>query len=202
MLSIIRRFNAQHGLSKAPLLFVHGIIIAIDATIATTCYQTAEVTTMKGTILEALDGALAQLAHASSIASEARDGLRRFFDGERLKNQVAETSPAIAYNLYADATILEQQNVEFTLSNFQPTEPHLPEREFSAIFEWNHFQDMDRNFWDGSGSTNSCFPSWSNVQCAPSLGNGDGGFVDNHPAVGYERNASHTGALHTYTGHQ
>jgi hypothetical protein len=202
IVSILRRFNAQHSLFKAPMLFVHGTIIAIDATIATTRCLAAEISTMEGTLLPALDSALTQLSHASPIATEAKLGLRKFIQRKRLEQQSCAMFPPVIPDLYIDSPLLEEQSLGYNISSLQSAEPQTPEEDFPAIFQWNHLQDADRDVWDAFGNTDNCSPLWINPQGYMSCSNGIGDFVDHRPAVGYESDHLHNGAMPRYTEYQ
>jgi len=90
ILNILRRFNLQHGLRNASLIFVHGIIVAIDATIAMNSQRRGHLS-LQDTSLAALDTALADLSSAWKIANDARRGLRNILD--RWQVALATTTP-------------------------------------------------------------------------------------------------------------
>jgi hypothetical protein len=75
ILSILNRFKAQHGLRVAPLLFVHGTIVAIDATLSVAKLDVASPPVIDDTALAALDAALEDMSSTWEIAGHARRGL-------------------------------------------------------------------------------------------------------------------------------
>lgn len=76
---ILRRFSVQHTVKNAPLIFVHGIIAAADATLAMaanspqdpgSCFQE------KDGVLQTFDTMLLEMSHSWSVAGDVRNGLR------------------------------------------------------------------------------------------------------------------------------
>lgn len=83
IVSVLRRFDAQHSLKNAPLSFVHGVIAAADATVAlaSTRRKDDEMRLLNGDSLGALAAALGELPYAWEIAAEAREELQNLLDG-------------------------------------------------------------------------------------------------------------------------
>ncbi|KAJ9495054.1 hypothetical protein H2202_009529 [Exophiala xenobiotica] len=90
IVGILRRFSVQHTLKNAPLIFVYGLIAAIDASLAMTPGRVPE----DGphplpveAVLLAMDTMLLELSHSWRIAGDARNGLR-----DRLQQVQMETT--------------------------------------------------------------------------------------------------------------
>lgn len=120
--SILRRFRAQHSLRNAPLSFVHGTIVAIDATLATAAYKSGGIPIVRDTNLPALDASLAELSHAWALASEARAGLREFFNRKGLGSQTGEMRPNrnIGTGSYCPPIVAAAESTEIPFSIPQP----------------------------------------------------------------------------------
>lgn len=79
IIGIIRRFEAQHTLQKAPLVFIHGITVAADALLKLSSYRNPshQAHLLVGdSPFTAFDAALTGLTHAWKIANNVRDQLR------------------------------------------------------------------------------------------------------------------------------
>jgi hypothetical protein len=94
IVSILRRFKAQHSLRNCPLVFVHGSIRAIDATLAMARYQGGGTPIVKDTNLPALDAALAELSHAWALAGQARKGLQDLLNKTHAQRQEVQPTPS------------------------------------------------------------------------------------------------------------
>jgi len=75
IISIIHRFKAQHGLRVAPFLFVHGTIVAVDATLGIANSSFGSTPPTEDSALSALDAALDDMSYTWEIAGKARRGL-------------------------------------------------------------------------------------------------------------------------------
>ncbi|KAK5458234.1 hypothetical protein LTS15_004314 [Exophiala xenobiotica] len=87
---ILRRFSVQHTLKNAPLVFVYGLIAAIDASLAMASGRVPEdgAHPLPGeAVLLAMDTMLLELSHSWRIAGDARNGLR-----DRLQQVQRETT--------------------------------------------------------------------------------------------------------------
>lgn len=73
--SILRRFGAHYTYQNAPLLLVHGAIVAADATLAMSSWPVTMFSN-KDRMLPIFETALAELSSAWSIAGVAHDRLR------------------------------------------------------------------------------------------------------------------------------
>jgi hypothetical protein len=90
IVGILRRFSVQHTLKNAPLVFVYGLIAAIDASLAMASGRVPEdgPHPLPGeAVLLAMDTMLLELSHSWKIAGDARNGLR-----DRLQQVQMETT--------------------------------------------------------------------------------------------------------------
>ncbi|KAK7890308.1 hypothetical protein LTR67_008194 [Exophiala xenobiotica] len=90
VVGILRRFSVQHTLKNAPLIFVYGLIAAIDASLAMASGRVPEdgPHPLPGeAVLLAMDTMLLELSHSWRIAGDARNGLR-----DRLQQVQMETT--------------------------------------------------------------------------------------------------------------
>lgn len=79
VVGILRRFSVQHTLKNAPLVFVYGLIAAVDASLAMASGRAPEEGSdpLPGeTVLLTMDTMLLELSHSWRIAGDARNGLR------------------------------------------------------------------------------------------------------------------------------
>jgi hypothetical protein len=95
ILSILHRFKAQHGLSAAPLVFVHGTILAVEATLATAKHHVESPPIAEDTTLSALDSTLEDLSCTWEIAGHSRKGLQSLLGKRQLDHceSVPTSSP-------------------------------------------------------------------------------------------------------------
>ncbi|CAK7234996.1 hypothetical protein SBRCBS47491_009140 [Sporothrix bragantina] len=79
MVSVLQRFRSQHTLGNAPILFVHGAIVASNAVFITSRLASTNGTAgpaLKDTHFPALDQALAEMAVSWELAGQARTKFR------------------------------------------------------------------------------------------------------------------------------
>ena len=91
IVGILRRFSVQHTLKNATLVFVYGLIAAVDASLAMASGRVPEdgPHPLPGeTVLLTMDTMLLELSHSWRIAGDARNGLR-----DRLPQVHMETTP-------------------------------------------------------------------------------------------------------------
>lgn len=79
IIGIIRRFETQHTLQNAPLVFIHGVTVAADALLKLFSYRSPGDRAhllMGDSPFTAFDAALTGLSHAWKIAIDVRDQLQ------------------------------------------------------------------------------------------------------------------------------
>lgn len=88
ILSILRRFKAQHSLRTTPLIFAHGTILAAAAASATHLPEDLS-------FIFAFHNALEELSHTWMIAGQARQGLQSLLEEEKVgfEQSVLTVSP-------------------------------------------------------------------------------------------------------------
>ncbi|KAL3428519.1 transcription factor [Phlyctema vagabunda] len=74
VVSILQRYRAQHSLRRAPLIFVHGTIIAADVLLRT---SPSGLPVLDRGCLSVLEDALAQLAYSWDLARLAHEGMAK-----------------------------------------------------------------------------------------------------------------------------
>ena len=97
ILSIIRRFKSQYTLRVAPLVFVHGAVLALDAALAILRYEPLGIVT-QGDSQCALDSALQEMSDTWPLASQARFGFRNATMKENMTRPVTPLNPSAKPN--------------------------------------------------------------------------------------------------------
>ncbi|KAK1848628.1 transcription factor [Colletotrichum chrysophilum] len=72
IVDVLQRFKSEHTLGNAPLLFVGGCILAMNAILVTCRHMSNPSSLANDTLLPILDDALQDMAHSWSLAGEAR----------------------------------------------------------------------------------------------------------------------------------
>jgi hypothetical protein len=92
ILTLLARFRAQHSLRQAPLIFVHGITMAIDVTLASARQESSSGSTvlLNDTNLPTLDAALEELAYAWPLAREAKTKFRSVLSTRQVEKEVTQ----------------------------------------------------------------------------------------------------------------
>ncbi len=168
IVSILNRFKPQGGLKTAPLMFVHGAIVAIDATLATAQHQSGGKPIVKDTNLPALDAALAELSHTWALAGGARTGLRDVLRQRQIKRDGTRSDPSRGLDSDVDAALI------------LPATPHIKERmgasqsldfgggglsaEPASFSQSGGLNDVDLYFWDSLSLTENVNPSEPDFQ--------------------------------------
>jgi len=77
ILSIFQHFKTRHSLRNAPLSFVLGVIIAINATITIARGRHPEGIEVKDTVIPDMDALLAEMSHTWALAGDSRNKFRK-----------------------------------------------------------------------------------------------------------------------------
>ena len=135
ILSIIRRFKSQYTLRVAPLVFVHGAVLALDAALAILRYEPLGIVT-QGDNQRALDSALQEMSDTWALASHARFGFRNAIMKENMTRPVTplitsakpNKAPSSASSTFAPFFDTEQNILNscyaFSIPEFDPLFPY------------------------------------------------------------------------------
>lgn len=82
IVDVLQRFKSEHTLGNAPLLFVGGCILAMNAIIVTCRHMSNPSSLANDTLLPILDDALQDMAHSWSLAGEARLKFKSVLDAK------------------------------------------------------------------------------------------------------------------------
>jgi len=123
ILSILHRFKAQHGLRTAPLIFVHGTILAVEAILATVNQGVESPSVPEDTTLSALDSALEDLSYTWELAGHARKGLQSLLGKRQLDHCGVIPTSSTPQARDSRSSVSEIPEVEaFRSSNYLPFE--------------------------------------------------------------------------------
>lgn len=157
IVSIVRRFKAQHSLRNCPLVFVHGSIKAVDAILAAALHQDCNTPITKDTSLLALDAALAEMSNAWILAGQARKGLQDLLNTKYAHKQEEEStsSPSLASGVESTFTnettqddIYTDQSLKFPDDNFHLTTSILAFQSYFHMMPYDNFVGTDPTLWD------------------------------------------------------
>jgi hypothetical protein len=170
IVSILRRFKAQHSLRNCPLLFVYASIRAIDATLLTARYQDGGTPVVTDTNLLALDAALAELSHAWALAGQARKGLQDLLNKRHAQRYEAQSTASSSFACdvelaftkeTAQDAIYKTQCLKVPHDNFKMATSTLAFQTISNITHYDALDSTDPTFWDPLGVMDDGTGSWS-----------------------------------------
>ncbi|KAK2774479.1 transcription factor [Colletotrichum kahawae] len=98
IVDVLQRFKSEHTLGNAPLLFVGGCILAMNAILVTCRHMSNPSSLANDTLLPILDNALQDMAHSWSLAGEARLKFKSVLDAKIRRSagpstEVEESAP-------------------------------------------------------------------------------------------------------------
>ncbi|KAF3802847.1 putative transcriptional regulatory protein [Colletotrichum gloeosporioides] len=91
IVDVLQRFKSEHTLGNAPLLFVGGCILAMNAILVTCRHMSNPSSLANDTLLPILDDALQDMAHSWSLAGEARLKFKSVLDAKTRRSAVPST---------------------------------------------------------------------------------------------------------------
>jgi hypothetical protein len=153
VLSILNRFKAQHGLRVAPLSFVHGAVMAVEATLGVVKLDVDSLPVTDDSALPALKAALEDMSCTWEIAGHARKGLQSLFANRQLGEcrSVSISSPSRATESTPSAT--EEFEHEDYSANY--THMEFPNVGFDAdlldLLPVGAFDTVDSYYWPVDG---------------------------------------------------
>lgn len=170
IVSILRRFKAQHSLLNCPLLFVYAAIKAIDVTLAADQYQDSGTPVIMDTNLLTLDVALKELSYAWILAGQARKGLqdllneRRSPRDENLSISSSSFASDVEFDFSASAApdaLHKTECLEVPQENFKIESSIFNFQAISNIAPYGTLDSIDPSFWDTLGMIDDGIGSWS-----------------------------------------
>lgn len=170
IVSILRRFKAQHSLLNCPLLFVYAAIKAVDITFTADQYQNIGTPVITDTNLLTLDSALNELSYAWTLAGQARKGLqdllnkRRSQMDENLSISSSSFASDVEFEFSASAApdaLHKTECLEVPQDNFKIESSIFNFQAISNIAPYGALDSTDPSFWDTLGMIDDGIGSWS-----------------------------------------
>ena len=157
MISIFQRFKQQHGLKRAPIVFVLGAIVAMNVTMTLSRERSPESSVNVDADFSLLDSALEEMSETWKLAADARVKSRRNF-GPRVAFQTDSRSGDVP------AQVLEQNDDRWSSGYCSTHDTSIINVPYGqSMLEEGVPVNADPYFWDPLGIPESAFTEWLNL---------------------------------------